>query len=74
MIPTASMLTWLIMPVIYISGNAPINDDVTKFLNNFSQNFHPLIVSAVAAVIIGIGIGLMIIKKIIHNFIAEVAF
>lgn len=69
--PTASMFTWLIIPFMYIGGNAPINDDVTKFLDNFSHDFHPFIVSAAAAVMIGIGVVLMIKKRIIHNVIAE---
>lgn len=69
---TASILAWLIIPVLYIRGTAPINDDVTKFLYNFSYDFHPLLVSAVAAMIIGIGVTLMIKKRIIHNFIAEI--
>lgn len=72
LIPVASMLAWLIIPVMYIGGNAPINDDVTKFLYIFSHDFHPLIVSVVAAMIIGIGVALMIKKRIIHNFIEEV--
>lgn len=71
-LPTASMFAWLIIPFIYIGGNAPQNDDVTKFLDNFSHDFHPFIVSAVAAMMIGIGLALMIKKRIIHNFIAEV--
>lgn len=72
LIPTFSMLAWLFVPIMYLSGNAPINDDITHFLYNFTHNFHPLIVSAVAAVIIGITIILMIKKRIIQNFIAEV--
>ena len=72
LIPTASMFAWLIIPFIFIGGNAPINDDVTKFLYIFSHDFHPLIVSAVAAMIIGTSVVLMIKKRIIHNFIAEV--
>lgn len=72
LIPTASMLAWLIIPVIYIGRNAPVNDDVTKFLYNFSHDFHPLIVSAIAYMIIGIGVVLMIKNRIIQNFIAEV--
>ena len=71
LIPTASMFAWLIIPFMYMAGNAPINDDVTRFLNNFSNDFHPLVVSAVAAMIIGIGVALIIKKRIIHNFIAE---
>lgn len=70
--PIAPMFSWLIIPFMYMGGNAPIYDDVTNFLYNFSHYFHPLIVSAVAAIIIGISIAFMIKKRIIHNFIAEV--
>lgn len=70
--PTASMLAWLVVPFLYLGGTAPAGDDVTLFLYNFSQDFHPLIVSAVAAVIIGIGIALMFKKGIVRNFIAAI--
>ncbi len=72
LIPIGSMLAWFILPFIYVGGNAPAGDDVTKFLYSFSHNFHPLLVSAAAAMIIGIGIVLMVKKGILRNFIAEV--
>ena len=68
LIPIASLLAWVIIPFVYLQGNAPANDDVTKFLYNFSQNYHPLIVSAIAAVIIGISIVVIIKKQIFRNF------
>lgn len=70
--PIGSLFAWLIIPFLYISGNVPANDDVTNFLYNFSHRFHPFIVSAAAAMIIGTGVALMIKKRMIHNFIAEV--
>lgn len=66
------MLAWVIIPFAYLQGKAPINDDVTNFLTIFCENYHPLIVSAVAVVLIGIGIVLMIKKRVIHNFIEEI--
>lgn len=69
LIPTGSMFAWAIIPFVYLQGKAPVGDDVTNFLNNWSQTFHPLIVSVFAAVVIGISIGLMIKKRIIKNFI-----
>jgi len=69
--PRASMLAWLILPFMYVDGTESAGDDVTNFLYNFSHNFHPLIVSAAAAMIIGIGIALMLRKRILRNFIAE---
>lgn len=72
LIPTASMFTWLIIPILYMGGNEPAGEDASKFLYVFSQDFHPLLVSAAAALIIGVGAALMIKKKMIRNFIAEV--
>ena len=69
LIPTASMLAWVIIPVVFLQGNAPINDDVTMFLAVFCNNYHPLIVSAAAAVLIGISVLLMIKRRVIHNFV-----
>lgn len=72
LMPIASMLAWGIIPFAYLQGKAPINDDVTNFLTIFCENYHPLIVSAVAVALIGIGIVLMIKKRVIHNFIEEI--
>lgn len=72
LVPVASMFAWVIIPFAYLQGNAPVNDDVTKFLNVFCKNYHPLIVSAMAVVLIGIGVVLMIKKQVIHNFIKEI--
>lgn len=63
-VPLGSMLAWVFVPLSYIKGNAPVNDDVTKFLNVFSQYYHPLIVSAMAVVIIGISIFIMVKKRL----------
>ena len=66
------MFAWVVIPFAYLQGNAPVADDVTQFLINFSQNHHPLIVSAVATLIIVIGVTVMIKKGIIQNFISLV--
>ena len=72
LVPVASLLAWVILPFVYLRGNAPVNDDVTKFLTLFCEKYHPLIVSAAAVVLIGIGVALMIKKRVIHNFIEEI--
>lgn len=72
LVPTASMLAWVMIPVFFLQGNAPAKDDVTHFLNIFSQEYPPLAVSAVSAAIIGISVTLMIKKRIVHNYIEEV--
>ena len=69
MFPIGSMLAWVFIPFSYINGNAPVKDDVTKFLNVFSEYCHPLIVSAMAVVIIGIVIAVMVKKEIVQNVI-----
>lgn len=72
LVPVSSMLAWVIIPFDYLQGNAPVNDDVTKFLDVFCENYHPLMVSAAAAALIAIGVVLMIKKRLILNFIEEI--
>ncbi len=72
LIPAASMLAWVVIPFAFLGGNAPPGDDVTMFLLNFSQSRSPLIVSAAAAVLIGISIVLITVKRVFHNFIEEI--
>lgn len=72
LIPIGSLIAWIIIPFTYLKGNAPVGDDVTQFLNNFSQNYHPLIVSAVATLIIAISVTVIIKKGIIRKIISIV--
>lgn len=65
--PLGSMLAWVFIPFSYINGNAPVSDDVTHFLNVFSQYYHPLIVSAAAVVIMGIDIAILVKKDMIRT-------
>lgn len=67
--PVMSLLAWVIIPFIYLQGNAPVGDDVTKFLLIFDQNHQPLIVSAVALLLIAVNVTVMIKKDIIKNAI-----
>lgn len=68
LIPIGSLIAWVFVPFAYLDGNASAADDVTKFLDIFSKEYSPLIVSGVAALVIGIGIFIMIRKKILYNF------
>lgn len=70
--PIASMLSWIFIPFLYMNGKAPVNDDVTHFLNIFSQYYHPLTVSAAAVMIVGAGIVIMMKKDIIQTVIGIV--
>ena len=72
LIPVGSLFAWVIIPFVYMQGNAPAGDDVTKFLYNFTHDYHPLLVSAVAVLIIAVGIILMIKKEIIKTYIVEI--
>ena len=72
LVPTASMLAWVVLPFLFLQGKAPAADDVTHFLTVFSKHNHPLIVSAVSAAIIAIGIALMIKRGILQNYLAEI--
>ncbi len=72
LIPVGSLFAWVIIPFVYMQGNAPAGDDVTKFLYNFTHDYHPLLVSAVAVLIIAVGIILMIKKEIIKTFNVEI--
>lgn len=72
LIPTASMLAWVILPFLFLQGKAPAKDDVTHFLYVFSDQFHPLIISAVSAAIIVISVTLIYKRRILHNYLEEV--
>lgn len=72
LIPICSTLTWVIIPFAYLQGNAPINEDVTKFLTIFCEKYPPLVVSAIAVALIGIGVVLMVKKRVLLNFIREI--
>lgn len=72
LIPIASSFAWVIIPLLYVQGNAPVGDDVTNFLYNFSQNHQPLIVSVAAALIIVAGVVVMIKRGIFKNFILAI--
>ncbi len=63
------LLAWVFIPFAFINGKAPVGDDVTQFLLNFSQIGSPLIVSVVAALLISIGVALVIRKGVLKNYI-----
>ena len=70
--PICSLLAWVVIPFVYMNGNAPAGDDVTKFLAIFSENYSPLIVSVVALLIVISGVLLMVKKGIIKNYVLEI--
>lgn len=67
-----SMGAWVFIPFLYMQGNAPVGDDVTNFLYNFTHDHHPLLVSGVALFIMTVAIAIMIKKGIVKNYILEI--
>ena len=72
LIPIISLLAWVFIPFVFLNGNAPVGDDVTYFLLNFSQTNSPIIVSVVASLLICIGVVLMIKKGVVKNYILQI--
>ena len=60
--PICSLLAWVILPIAYMWNQAPVNDDVTKFLDIFTQWYHPILISFIALFLISILL-IMMIKK-----------
>ncbi|MBR4084002.1 MAG: hypothetical protein IKK33_06925 [Lachnospiraceae bacterium] len=67
-----TMGAWVFIPFLYVQGNAPVGDDVTDFLYNFTHDHHPLLVSGVALFIMTVAIAIMIKKGIVKNYILEI--
>lgn len=67
-----SMGAWIFIPFLYMQGNAPIGDDITNFLYNYTHDHHPLLVSGVTLFIMTIAITIMIKKGIVKNYILEI--
>lgn len=69
LIPAVSAFAWVLIPIAYITGNAPAGDDVTKFLDIFSSVHCPIWISMAALILIAISVILMVKKGILHNYI-----
>jgi len=71
LLPTGSLLAWVMIPIAYVNGDAPANDDVTKFLHHLSSDYHPIYVTLGALALIVLSVVLMLKKRIIQNFVVE---
>ncbi len=67
--PTAGLLAWVFIPVLYINGGAPAGDDCTRFLEILAKSHSPLWVTFCALLLMGLGITLMLKKRIITNYV-----
>ena len=68
LIPLGSLMAWIIIPFLYVQGEAPANDDVTKFLYNFTHDYSAYWVSLVALLAIFACIFIALRKGIVQNF------
>ena len=68
LMPVASLLAWVVIPFLYVQGEAPANDDVTKFLYNFTHDYSAYWVSLVALLAIFACIFIALRKGIVQNF------
>lgn len=59
-------LAWVFVPLLYMMGNAPENDDITKFLE--VSKIHPVIVCLCALIVVILYIILMWKKQLIQRW------
>ena len=64
--PAGSVFAWIIVPVLYLAGQAPPNDDVTKFIDHSGLN--PWVVMLAAVVIIACYLFIAWKKKIVQTY------
>lgn len=69
LLPIGSALAWVFIPLLFINGNAPVGDDCTNFLENFATRHNPIWVTCSALALMGLGIALMIKKRIIADYV-----
>lgn len=71
LVPVTTLLAWVVIPFLYMAGNAPVGDDVTKFLYNFGSSHNPIIVSVTAVLLIVSAVVIMVKRHIPQNFFGE---
>ena len=70
LIPAGSILAWMIVPVLYLLGQAPQTDDAAKFID--SSGLSPWVVLLGAILLFACCLFLAWKKKIIQNYWATV--
>lgn len=72
LMPIGSSLAWIAIPFLYSDGKAPSADDVTKFLNLWTNRGHsPYTVAAAAAAVFAGGIFIAFQVGIIRGYFDE---
>ena len=64
--PIGAVLAWVIVPLLYLSGQAPVDDDVTKFIN--SSGLSPWLVFLGAILLFAGCVFIALKKKIVQNY------
>jgi len=67
LLPFFSTVAWVFVPILYIFGEAPSNDDVTKFIN--ASELSPWVVCGAAILLFTAGFLLAWKKKVIQNYL-----
>jgi hypothetical protein len=71
-VPIGSLLAWVIIPLLYMAGKAPANDDVTKFLDTFTKYYPAYVTSIIAALLMGVGVYLTVSLGLLGGYAAEI--
>ena len=66
LIPVGSLLAWVIVPVLYMAGQVPPDDDVTKLIS--SSGLSPWIVLLGAIALFAVCLSIAWRKKILQNY------
>lgn len=68
--PVCSVLSWILVPILYLAGKAPQNDDVSKFIHN--SGISPWVVMFGATVVFCGCVFIAWKKRIIQNYWAVI--
>ena len=67
---SGSLLAWILIPVKFLLGRAPVDDDVTKFL--VGSHIHPLIVMIGAIILVAVIFLMLPIKETLKKILNSV--
>ena len=67
-----SLIVWVMIPILHMSGQRDPGEDGCKFVDISARYASPLIVSAAALILIGIGAFLLVRKGILRSYIEEI--
>ncbi|WP_394921727.1 M50 family metallopeptidase [uncultured Robinsoniella sp.] len=63
-----SSAAWILVPILYLNGSAPVNDDATQFLN--VSGINPIVVIVVAVLLLSALVIFTWRRKIFQNYLA----